>query len=139
MGVERLLMVLEAQGIEIPKPNPCDLYIASMGEAASVFAMKLASDLRSEGFAAESDLIGRSLKAQMKYADKIGAKYSMVIGDNELAEGRAKVKNMSTGETADLDLNGDLSKFFYDQELSELASALETGDLPPEALSGLLK
>ncbi len=139
MGVERLLMVLEAQGIEIPKPNPCDLYIASMGEAASVFAMKLASDLRSEGFAAESDLIGRSLKAQMKYADKIGAKYSMVIGDNELAEGRAKVKNMSTGETADLDLNGDLSKFFYDQELSELAGALETGDLPPEALSGLLK
>ena len=80
-----------------------------MGENASVFAMKLASDLRSEGFAAESDLIGRSLKAQMKYADKIGAKYSMVIGDNELAEGRAKVKNMSTGETADLDLNGDLS------------------------------
>lgn len=139
MGVERLLMVLEAQGIEIPKPNPCDLYIASMGEAASVFAMKLAADLRSEGFAAESDLIGRSLKAQMKYADKIGAKYSMVIGDNELAEGRAKVKNMSTGETADLDLNGDLSKFFYDQELSELAGALETGDLPPEALSGLLK
>ena len=131
MGVERLLMVLEAQGIEIPKPNPCDLYIASMGEAASVFAMKLAADLRSEGFAAESDLIGRSLKAQMKYADKIGAKYSMVIGDNELAEGRAKVKNMSTGETADLDLNGDLSKFFYDQELSELAGALETGDLPP--------
>lgn len=139
MGVERLLMVLEAQGIEIPKPNPCDLYIASMGENASVFAMKLASDLRSEGFAAESDLIGRSLKAQMKYADKIGAKYSMIIGDNELAEGRAKVKNMSTGETADLDLNGDLSKFFYDQELSELAGALETGDLPPEALSGLLK
>ena len=139
MGVERLLMVLEAQGIEIPKPNPCDLYIASMGEAASVFAMKLAADLRSEGCAAESDLIGRSLKAQMKYADKIGAKYSMVIGDNELAEGRAKVKNMSTGETADLDLNGDLSKFFYDQELSELAGALETGDLPPEALSGLLK
>ena len=139
MGVERLLMVLEAQGIEIPRPAPCDLYIASMGEAASVFAMKLASDLRSEGFAAESDLIGRSLKAQMKYADKIGAKYSMVIGDNELAEGRAKVKNMSTGETADLDLNGDLSKFFYDQELSELAGALETGDLPPEALSGLLK
>ena len=139
MGVERLLMALEAQGIEIPRPAPCDLYIASMGEAASVFAMKLAADLRSEGFAAESDLIGRSLKAQMKYADKIGAKYSMVIGDNELAEGRAKVKNMSTGETADLDLNGDLSKFFYDQELSELAGALETGDLPPEALSGLLK
>ena len=135
MGVERLLMVLEAQGIEIPKPAPCDLYIASMGDDASVFAMKLAADLRSEGFSAESDLVGRSLKAQMKYADKIGAKYSMVIGDNELAEGKAKVKNMATGETAELDLNGDLSKFFYDQELAELADTLEVGD----GFSDLLK
>ncbi len=135
MGVERLLMVLEAQGIEIPKPAPCDLYIASMGDDASVFAMKLAADLRSEGFSAESDLVGRSLKAQMKYADKIGAKYSMVIGGNELAEGKAKVKNMATGETAELDLNGDLSKFFYDQELAELADTLEVGD----GFSDLLK
>lgn len=139
MGIERLLMVLEAQGIQIPKPSPCDLYIASMGENASVFAMKLASDLRNEGFAAESDLIGRSLKAQMKYADKIGAKYSMVIGDNELAEGRAKVKNMSTGETHELDLNGDLSKFFYDQELAELSDSFGTGNISPEALNDLLR
>lgn len=139
MGIERLLMVLEAQGIQIPKPSPCDLYIASMGENASVFAMKLASDLRSEGFAAESDLIGRSLKAQMKYADKIDAKYSMVIGDNELAAGKAKVKNMSTGETHELDLNGDLSKFFYDQELAELSDSFGTGNISPEALNDLLR
>ena len=139
MGIERLLMVLEAQGIQIPKPSPCDLYIASMGENASVFAMKLASDLRNEGFAAESDLIGRSLKAQMKYADKIDAKYSMVIGDDELAEGRAKVKNMSTGETHELDLNGDLSKFFYDQELAELSDSFGTGNISPEALNDLLR
>lgn len=139
MGIERLLMVLEAQGIQIPKPSPCDLYIASMGENASVFAMKLASDLRNEGFAAESDLIGRSLKAQMKYADKIGAKYSMVIGDDELAAGKAKVKNMATGETHELDLNGDLSKFFYDQELAELSDSFGTGNISPEALNDLLR
>ena len=139
MGIERLLMVLEAQGIQIPKPSPCDLYIASMGENASVFAMKLASDLRNEGFAAESDLIGRSLKAQMKYADKIDAKYSMVIGDNELAAGKAKVKNMATGETHELDLNGDLSKFFYDQELAELSDSFGTGNISPEALNDLLR
>lgn len=139
MGIERLLMVLEAQGIQIPKPSPCDLYIASMGENASVFAMKLASDLRNEGFAAESDLIGRSLKAQMKYADKIDAKYSMVIGDDELAAGKAKVKNMSTGETHELALNGDLSKFFYDQELAELSDSFGTGNISPEALNDLLR
>ena len=139
MGIERLLMVLEAQGIQIPKPSPCDLYIASMGENASVFAMKLASDLRNEGFAAESDLIGRSLKAQMKYADKIDAKYSMVIGDDELAAGKAKVKNMSTGETHELDLNGDLSKFFYDQELAELSDSFGAGNISPEALNDLLR
>lgn len=139
MGIERLLMVLKAQGIQIPKPSPCDLYIASMGENASVFAMKLASDLRNEGFAAESDLIGRSLKAQMKYADKIDAKYSMVIGDDELAAGKAKVKNMSTGETHELDLNGDLSKFFYDQELAELSDSFGTGNISPEALNDLLR
>lgn len=139
MGIERLLMVLEAQGIQIPKPSPCDLYIASMGENASVFAMKLASDLRNEGFAAESDLISRSLKAQMKYADKIDAKYSMVIGDDELAAGKAKVKNMSTGETHELDLNGDLSKFFYDQELAELSDSFGTGNISPEALNDLLR
>lgn len=139
MGIERLLMVLEAQGIQIPKPSPCDLYIASMGENASVFAMKLASDLRNEGFAAESDLIGRSLKAQMKYADKIDAKYSMVIGDDELAAGKAKVKNMSTGETHELDLNGDLSKFFYDQELAELSDSFGTSNISPEALNDLLR
>ncbi len=139
MGIERLLMVLEAQGIQIPKPSPCDLYIASMGENASVFAMKLASDLRNEGFAAESDLIGRSLKAQMKYADKIDAKYSMVIADDELAAGKAKVKNMATGETHELDLNGDLSKFFYDQELAELSDSFGTGNISPEALNDLLR
>lgn len=139
MGIERLLMVLEAQHIEIPKPTPCDIYIASMGEDAAIRAMSLAASIREEGFAAECDLIGRSLKAQMKYADKIGAKFSMVIGDDELANHHAKIKNMATGETTEVDLEDDLSKFLYDQELQELSGALDSGEVSPELLGNLLK
>ena len=98
MGVERLLMVMKAQIIEIPAPAPCDLYIGSIGEEASVEALRLCGILRGEGFSAECDIVGRSVKAQMKYADKIGAKFTMVLGDNELQEGKAELKNMGTGE-----------------------------------------
>ena len=101
-----LLMVLEAQGIEIPKPAPCDLYIASMGEDAAVRAMELAAALRSEGFAAESDLVGRSLKAQMKYADKLGAHYALIVGQNEVDTGRVTVKDMQKGESFEAALDG---------------------------------
>ncbi len=124
MGVERLLMILEAQGIEIPKPSPCDIYIASIGEEASVFALKLVSDLRNEGFSAECDTIGRSVKAQMKYADKIAARFSMVLGDNELSENKASVKNMETGESFEITLDEALVQFLYDEELNEMAKAL---------------
>lgn len=128
MGVERLLMVLEAQKVELPKPDPCTLYIAPMGEEAAVQALAIVSDLRNEGFAAESDLVGRSLKAQMKYADKIGARYTMVLGDEELASGKAVVKNMQTGETSQVTLGDELTRFFYDSELSDLNDAL--GGIP---------
>ena len=92
-------MVMKAQGIEIPAPAPCDLYIGSIGEEASVEALRLCGILRGEGFSAECDIVGRSVKAQMKYADKIGARFSMVLGDNELAEKKATVKNMATVKT----------------------------------------
>ncbi len=124
MGIERLLMVLEAQGIEIPEPDPCDIYIASIGEEASVFALKLATDLRNEGFYAECDTVGRSVKAQMKYADKIKARFSIVLGDNELAENKASVKNMETGETREVTLDDDLVKFLYDDQLAKMTESL---------------
>ena len=126
MGVERLLMVMKAQGIEIPAPAPCDLYIGSMGEEASVKALGLAVSLREEGFSAECDIIGRSVKAQMKYADKIGARYSMILGDNELAENKAKIKNMATGETSEVALDDEtLTRFFYDAGIDDLSESIK--------------
>ena len=136
MGVERLLMVMKAQGIEIPEPDPCDLYIGSIGEEAAIRALSLVSSLREEGFSAECDIVGRSVKAQMKYADKIGARYSMILGDNELAENQAKLKNMQTGETVDISLDEDaLAQFFYNAGIDDLTESLK-GTLG-EALEGM--
>ena len=96
-GLERLLMIMDAQGIIIPEPEGCRIFIAALGEGAEMPVQKLVHDLRKLGVRAERDTIGRGLKAQMKYADKLGAAYSMVVGDNELNEGKAKIKDMSTG------------------------------------------
>lgn len=104
LGIERLLLTLDAQGIEIPAPAPCDIYIAPMGDQAARRAFALCAALRTAGVHAECDVVGRGLRAQMKYADKIAASYSMVLGDNELAENTAKLKNMSTGEQTDVSL-----------------------------------
>ncbi len=112
MGIERLLMVMEANGAPFPPQVTCDLYIATMGEEASVKASQLAADLRSEGFYAETDTVGRSLKAQMKYADKIGAKYTLVLGENELRENRAQIKNMKTGALIDASLDQVVDKLY---------------------------
>lgn len=106
MGTGRLFMLLEAQGIELPAPSACELYIAPMGEAATVKAMSLVSDLRAGGISAQTDIVGRSLKAQMKFADKLGAKYTMVLGDDEIAKGEATIKDMSGGENEVLPLDG---------------------------------
>ena len=138
MGIERLLLLLKAQNIEIPEPSSCDLYIAPMGDAASLEAMKIVSDLRANGVSAQTDVVGRSLKAQMKFADKIGAKYTMVLGDNEIAEGKAKIKNMATGEANEAEL-ADLGENFMEFLVREATAALgETLNLEGVDLSGLL-
>ena len=103
-GIERLLLTLDAQGIEIPAPAPCDIYIGSMGEDAHKKASQLCNILRKAGMYAEFDVVGRGLKAQMKYANKIGAKFSMVLGDDEIANGVAKLKNMDNGEQSEIPL-----------------------------------
>ena len=105
MGLERILLVMDAQGIEIPQPEPCALYIATMGDGAKQKAFSLLRQVRECGLAAETDVVGRGLRAQMKYADKIGAKYSLVLGDNEIAENKAKLKNMDSGEQTELALD----------------------------------
>ncbi len=98
MGIERLLLTLESQGIEIPKPDPMDVFIVAMGEPAFVKGMELLCTLRSNGIKAEIDHLKRSTKAQFKFADKVGARYSLIIGDDELEKGEAQLKNMGTGE-----------------------------------------
>lgn len=129
MGIERLLMVAEAQGVEIPAPQPCDLYIASIGEEASIRALQLVTDLRNEGFYAECDTMGRSVKAQMKYADKIEAQFSMVLGDTELAENKANIKNMQTGESCEITLDESLVKFLYDDQIKKMTEALSMDEI----------
>ncbi len=98
-GIERLLLVMSQTGVVIPEEEKCKVYLAGMDEECRQKAFALASALRSAGVYAEIDHIGRSVKAQFKYADKIGAKYVAVIGGNELLEGVMNVKEMATGES----------------------------------------
>lgn len=107
LGLDRILMALEAKEVEFPEPERCELYIASMGEKALKKALILTDRLHKCGVAADCDLCGRGLKAQMKYADKIGAKFTVVIGDNELADNKAELKNMKTGEKKKISLGED--------------------------------
>ncbi len=111
LGIERLLLRLSELGVEIPEDNGIKLYIASMGDGALSAAQKIVYGLRENGISSEFDQIGRSLKAQMKYADKLGAEYTIVLGDNELNEGVCKIKDMKTGEQTEVQIEK-ISEFF---------------------------
>ena len=113
-GIERLLIVMEQSGVEIPCDEAPTVYIAGMDTACRDKAFALATSLRLSGVKAEIDHLERSVKAQFKYADKIGAKYVAVIGGNELAEGKANVKNMSTGESESVAF-ADFTAYFLDK------------------------
>ncbi|MCR4646518.1 MAG: histidine--tRNA ligase [Oscillospiraceae bacterium] len=119
MGLERLLLTLHNQGDVLAAPEPCDLYIVPMGEAASARALQLALEMRRDGCAAQTDVMGRSLRAQMKYADKIGARFTMVIGDNELENKEAVLKNMKTGEKINMKLDDSFAEAFFDIEIAD--------------------
>jgi histidyl-tRNA synthetase len=96
-GIERLLMVMEQSGVVIPEPQKPTVYIAGMDAECRKKAFALAIALRKNGVLVEIDHIERSVKAQFKYADKLGAKYVAVIGGNELKNGVMNVKNMADG------------------------------------------
>lgn len=98
MGLERIIMEMDAQNVVYRPAKQCDLFIASTDEEAAGYAACLVKRLREYGFWAECDIVGRSLKSQMKYADKLGANFSMVIGEDEIEKERAELKNMKTGE-----------------------------------------
>ncbi len=101
MGMERLLLVMENQGVAVPEPSVCDLFFCTYGEEARAKAFEFCNVLRREGIKADIDHCGRSMKAQFKFADKLGAKFVAVIGGDELEAGVVKLRNMakSTEET----------------------------------------
>lgn len=105
MGLERLIMCMEAEGVFMGENSAPDIFVASLGDNASNFVSGYVKELRDSGISAERDHMARSLKAQMKYANKIGSKYSLVIGDDEITKGKANLKNMETGESEELSID----------------------------------
>lgn len=118
-GMERILMLMEEQGAEFPKPAAPDLYIAPLGAKAAANAIKFCDLLRAEGFSAVTDMSGRGLKAQMKYADKLGAKYTVVLGENEIVQMSAKIKDMQSGEQREISLPDGLIHALYDMSIDK--------------------
>ena len=105
MGITRIILAMREQGLDnITSPAP-KLYIAALGERATVKALEITERLRRGGKYVECDIVGRSLKAQMKYANKIGAEYTLIIGDSEIDAGRAQLKNMADGEQTEVELS----------------------------------
>ena len=105
MGLERLIMIMSDRGLSFGEHKTYDVYLAGLGERGSRLAFKLAERLRERGLGACTDLMGRSLKAQMKYADKTGALYTMVLGDSEVDSGSAELRDMRDGTVRRVDLS----------------------------------
>lgn len=105
LGLERLIMTLEKEGIEIPNEGLVDLYIGARGETAKTSAFVLANKLRAIGIKTEINHMGRSIKAEMKYANKIGSAFTTILGDDELQNKTLKLKRMSDGEQFEVSLD----------------------------------
>ncbi len=105
MGITRVILAMREQGLDVIAPVRPKVYIAALGERATVKALAITERLRRDGKYAECDTVGRSLKAQMKYANKIGAEYTLIIGDSEIDAGRAQLKNMSDGSQTEVELD----------------------------------
>lgn len=103
-GITRLILAMRESGVENPALPTPKLYICTMGAEASAYAAKTVAALRKKGVYAEYDLVGRSVKAQMKYANKLHATYTVVVGESELATGKAALKNMADGTTTEVAL-----------------------------------
>lgn len=105
LSIERLLLALEEEGIELDIEENFDLFIVTMGEEADRYAVKLLNDLRKNGVKADKDYLNRKIKGQMKQADRLNAKYTIVIGDQELENNSIAIKNMTTGESENIQLD----------------------------------
>jgi histidyl-tRNA synthetase len=105
IGVERLLIVMEATGAFLPEEEETDIFIAYIGDEARTFAQKLVHDLRKDGFRAMLDIAERNLKGQFKYADRLSARFTAVIGDDEIKEHKFTIKDMKTSEQKQIDMD----------------------------------
>ena len=105
MGITRVILAMREQGLDKIDAKKPSLYVAALGERAALKALEITERLRREGKYAECDIVGRSLKAQMKYANKIGAEYTLIIGDSEIEAGCAQLKNMTDGTQTEVNLD----------------------------------
>ncbi|MBH1939534.1 histidine--tRNA ligase [Mobilitalea sibirica] len=112
-GIERIINELAAEGVELEPEPAVELYVGILGQEAKAAAYQLVHKLRNAGVIVETDYLDRSVKAQMKYANKIGAKNTVIIGADELNNNKANVKNMETGEQTEVDLDK-FEAFFID-------------------------
>lgn len=106
-GIERLLLAADASGFVFPEAKTCDVFIASADSVGAKQAIKTAAALRNLGIAVETDLCSRGLKAQMKNADRIGAHYTIVLGESEVTENKAILKNMKLKEQIECSLDAE--------------------------------
>lgn len=137
LGLERFMMLLEARNIELPAENPIDLYIASMSEDANIVAASLAAEVREAGVACLFDTVGRSLKAQMKYANKTGVLFTVVLGSDEIENGKAKVKCMADGTETEIELQ-DFANNFIKISINKAMESLTPEDDATSVLGGLI-
>ncbi len=111
MGIERILYFLEKEQVELPEEPKIDLYVGILGKEARAAAYKIVNRLRMAGCIVETDFMDRSVKAQMKYANKLGARNTLILGGDELVSGKGRIKNMATGEQTDIVLD-DIEAYF---------------------------
>ena len=104
LGIERLLMLMEANGFEIPKPEPLSVFVAVMGDKAKAEGQKILHELHLAGVSAQMDILSRNVKGQFKYAARLGARYTVMIGDNELEKGVVQLKDMDAHEQTEISL-----------------------------------
>ncbi|MDQ0161233.1 histidine--tRNA ligase [Bacillus alveayuensis] len=114
LSIERLLAALESEGVELPTSKGIDCYIVTLGEKAKDRSVAILKDLRDHGVSAEKDYENKKMKAQLKAADRLQAKYVIIIGENELEKGAANVKNMESGIQEEVQLN-QLSTFIKER------------------------
>lgn len=105
MGIERIIYFLEKEGVELEPETVPELYVGILGKEAKAAAYRIVNKLRDEGVVVETDYMDRSVKAQMKYANKIGAKNTVIIGADEISANKATIKNMESHEQVEVDLN----------------------------------